>query len=155
MPKFRRMGFGATAYTEGWGLYTELVPKEIGFYQDPYSDFGRLSMELWRAARLVVDTGLHAKKWTRDQTMAWLRQNTPNSERDIFTETNRYIVNPGQATAYKIGMIRILELRERAKQKLGAAFDIRAFHDVVLGSGAVPLDVLDENVDAWIAQRKG
>ena len=155
VPKFRRMGFGNTAYTEGWGLYTELVPKEIGFYQDPYSDFGRLSMELWRAARLVVDTGLHAKKWTRTQTMAWLRQNTPNSDRDILTETNRYIVNPGQATAYKIGMIRILELRERAKQKLGAAFDIRAFHDVVLGSGAVPLDVLEENVDAWIAQRKG
>ncbi len=155
VPKFRRMGFGATAYTEGWGLYTELVPKEIGFYQDPYSDFGRLSMELWRAARLVVDTGLHAKQWTRAQTMTWLRQNTPNSDRDILTETNRYIVNPGQATAYKIGMIRILELRERAKQKLGTAFDIRAFHDVVLGSGTVPLDVLEENVDAWIAQRKG
>jgi uncharacterized protein (DUF885 family) len=154
IPKFRMFGFN-TAYVEGWGLYCEQIPKEMGFYADPYSDFGRLSMELWRAARLVVDTGLHAQKWTRQQTMDWLRKNTPNSERDILTETNRYIVMPSQATAYKIGMMKILELRALAQKELGPKFDVRQYHDVVLKDGAVPLDVLEENVRAWIARAKG
>ena len=159
IPKFRKFGF-YTAYIEGWGLYCERIPKEMGFYADPYSNFGRLSMELWRAARLVVDTGLHAKHWTRQQTMDWLRKNTPNSERDILTETNRYIVMAGQATAYKIGMLKILELRELATKELGGdkahggKFDVREFHDVVLKDGAVPLDILEENVRAWIAEKK-
>jgi uncharacterized protein (DUF885 family) len=159
IPKFRKFG-GYTAYIEGWGLYCERIPREMGFYADPYSNFGRLSMELWRAARLVVDTGLHAKRWTRQQTMDWLRANTPNSERDIVTETNRYIVMAGQATAYKVGMMKILELRELATKELGGTkaqggqFDIREFHDVVLKDGAVPLDILEENVRAWIAAKK-
>jgi uncharacterized protein (DUF885 family) len=159
VPKFRKFGF-YTAYIEGWGLYCERIPKEMGFYADPYSNFGRLAMENWRAARLVVDTGLHAKHWTRQQTMDWLRANTPNSERDILTETNRYIVMAGQATAYKIGMLKILELRELATKELGGTkaqggqFDIREFHDVVLKDGAVPLDILEENVRAWIAAKK-
>ena len=159
IPKFRKFG-GYTAYIEGWGLYCERIPKEMGFYADPYSNFGRLSMELWRAARLVVDTGIHAKRWTRQQTMDWLRVNTPNSERDILTETNRYIVMAGQATAYKIGMMKILELRELATKELGGTkaqggkFDVREFHDVVLKDGAVPLDILEENVRAWIEAKK-
>ena len=153
VPKFRKFG-GYTAYAESWGLYCERVPKEIGFYADPYTDFGRLSMELWRAARLVVDTGIHAKRWTRQQTMDWLHLNTPNADRDIFTETNRYIVIPSQATAYKIGMLRILELRELAQKELGKKFDIREFHDTVLGQGALPLDVLEEQVRAWITRKK-
>ncbi len=159
IPKFRKYGF-YTAYIEGWGLYCERIPKEMGFYADPYSNFGRLSMELWRAARLVVDTGIHSKHWTRQQTMDWLRANTPNSERDILTETNRYIVMAGQATAYKIGMMKILELRALATKELGGTkteggkFDIREFHDVVLKDGAVPLDILEENVRAWIAEKK-
>jgi uncharacterized protein (DUF885 family) len=154
IPKFRKFSVNYTAYVEGWGLYCERIPKEMGFYADPYSDFGRLSMELWRAARLVVDTGLHAKKWTRQQTIDWLRANTPNSDRDILTETNRYIVMPSQATAYKIGMLKILDLRELAKRELGPKFDVREFHDVVLKDGAVPLDVLEENVRAWIGRKK-
>ena len=159
IPKFRKFGF-YTAYIEGWGLYCERIPKEMGFYADPYSNFGRLSMELWRAARLVVDTGLHEKHWTRQQTMDWLHANTPNSDRDITTETNRYIVMAGQATAYKIGMMKILELRELATKELGGTkaqggkFDIREFHDIVLRDGAVPLDILEENVRAWIAEKK-
>jgi hypothetical protein len=153
MPKFRRYG-GNTAYAEGWALYAEYFPKEFGYYQDPYQDFGRLYDELLRAVRLVVDTGLHAKKWSRAQVMEYFRQNTPNPERDIFTETNRYIVWPGQATAYKIGMLKILELRELAKKQLGSAFDLREYHDLVLKNGAVPMDLLEENVRAWIAHKK-
>jgi len=157
--QFRKCGF-YTAYIEGWGLYCERIPREMGFYADPYSNFGRLSMELWRAARLVVDTGLHAKHWTRQQTMDWLRANTSKSERDILTETNRYNVMAGQATAYKVGMMKILELRELATKELGGTkaeggkFDVREFHDVVLKDGAVPLDILEENVRAWIATKK-
>ena len=153
MPKFRKFG-GNTAYVEGWALYAEYFPKEYGFYKDPYQDFGRLYDELLRAVRLVVDTGLHAKKWTREQTMDYFRKNTPNPERDIFTETNRYIVWPGQATAYKVGQLKILELRELAKKELGSRFDIREYHDLVLKDGAVPLDLLEENVRAWIARKK-
>jgi uncharacterized protein (DUF885 family) len=155
MPKFRKFGNGYTAYVEGWALYCEYFPKEFGFYRDPYMDFGRLNAELLRAVRLVVDTGIHAKHWTRGQVTDYFRKNTPNSERDISTETSRYIVWPGQATAYKIGMIRILELRELAKKELGPKFDLRAFHDLVLHDGAVPLDILEENVRAWIAKQKG
>lgn len=154
IPRFRKFG-GNTAYAEGWALYAEYFPKEFGFYTDPYQDFGRLYDELLRAVRLVVDTGLHAQRWTREQTMDYFRKNTPNPERDIFTETNRYIVWPGQATAYKVGQLKILELRERAKQELGARFDLREYHDLVLKDGNVPLDLLEENVRAWIARQQG
>ena len=154
IPKFRKFSISYTAYVEGWGLYCERIPKEMGFYADPYSDFGRLAMELWRAARLVVDTGLHAKHWTRQQTIDWLRANTPNADRDILTETNRYVVMPGQATGYKIGMMKFLELREQATRELGGRFDVREFHDVVLKDGALPLDILEENVRAWIVRKK-
>jgi uncharacterized protein (DUF885 family) len=154
LPKFRKFATGYTAYVEGWALYCEYFPKEYGFYGDPYMDFGRLADELLRAVRLVVDTGIHAKKWTRQQVVDYMRANTPESERDIFTESNRYVVGPGQATAYKVGMLKILELRELAKKELGPKFDIRAYHDLVLKDGAVPLGILEENVRAWIAARK-
>ena len=152
IPKFRMHG-GNTAYIEGWALYSEKVPKEIGFYQDPYSDFGRLAMELFRAARLVVDTGIHRKKWSREKALAYFKENTPNPEGDNKKEIERYIVWPSQATGYKIGMNKILELRENAKKKLGNKFDIREFHDVVLTSGPVPLDILEEMVNTWIAKK--
>jgi uncharacterized protein (DUF885 family) len=150
LPPFRRFG-GFTAYTEGWGLYSEELGKDMGFYTDPYSDFGRLGMELWRAARLVVDTGIHHKRWSREQAIDYLTQNTPNPEGDIRKAIERYVVYPGQATAYMIGKLEIMELRERARNALGDRFDIRAFHDVVLESGPVPLSILAENVEAWIA----
>ncbi len=148
IPRFQRFA-RFTAYTEGWGLYAEYLPKEMGFYQDPYSDFGRLAMELWRAVRLVVDTGIHAKKWTRRQAIAYHLANTPNPKGDIVKAVERYIVVPGQATAYLIGKQKILELRERAKAKMGPAFDIRAFHDRVLENGPLPLDILEERIMAW------
>ncbi|WP_321391591.1 DUF885 domain-containing protein [Emcibacter sp.] len=152
VPKFRKFG-GYTAYTEGWGLYSEFLPKEMGFYEDPYSDFGRLAMELWRACRLVVDTGLHAKKWTREQAIDYLGTNTPNPHGDVVKAIERYIVMPGQATAYKIGMIKIQQLREKAKAALGDKFDIREYHEVVLKDGALPLAILEEQVDAWIVSK--
>ena len=145
IPSFRRFG-GFTAYSEGWGLYSEYFPKEMGFYEDPYSDFGRLAMELWRAARLVVDSGLHARRWTREEAIAYLVLNTPNPPGDAAKAIERYIVMPGQATAYLVGMLRILEIREQARDALGDAFDIRDFHDAVLENGALPLDVLEEVV---------
>ena len=154
LPRFRRFG-GYGAYAEGWGLYAEQLGKEMGFYQDPYSDFGRLSTELWRAVRLVTDTGLHAKRWSREQAMDYFRQNSLLSERDIEKEVERYITNPGQATSYKIGELKIEELRDRAKAALGDRFDIKDFHAVVLGSGSVPLDVLEDQVDGWIAAGGG
>ncbi len=153
IPKFRKFG-GYTAYIEGWGLYTELLPKEMGLYQDPYSDFGRLAMELWRACRLVVDTGIHAKKWTRDQAIQYLVDNTPNAPTEAVNAIERYIVMPSQATAYKIGMIKLVQLRDKAKTALGDKFDIRDYHDVVLKNGAVPLDVLEQLVDQYIADKK-
>ena len=153
IPSFRKFG-GYTAFTEGWGLYSELLPKEMGYYSDPYDDFGRLAMEIWRAARLVVDTGIHDKKWTREQAIQYLMDNTPNPEGDARKAIERYIVMPGQATAYKIGMLKIVELREHAKAELGDQFDIREFHDVVLKDGAVPLQILEENVDEWIDEKK-
>ncbi|WP_462164491.1 DUF885 domain-containing protein [Pseudoalteromonas xiamenensis] len=153
MPKFRKFG-GYTAYIEGWGLYSELVPKEMGLYADPYSDFGRLSMELWRACRLVVDTGIHAMKWTREQGIDFYVNNTPNAKSDAVKMVERHIVMPSQATAYKIGMLKILELREAAKKELGNKFDIREFHDVVLKNGPVPLNVLENFVNEWVAKKK-
>ena len=138
-----------TAYTEGWGLYTEELAKDMGFYQDPYSDFGRLAMELWRACRLVVDTGIHAKKWTREQAIQYLIDNTPNPENDAVKAIERYIAMPGQATAYMIGKLKIMELREWAKQELGEKFDIRGFHDEILKDGPVPLNVLENKIKAW------
>ncbi|MGV2494662.1 DUF885 domain-containing protein [Pelagerythrobacter aerophilus] len=153
VPPFRRFG-GVTAYTEGWGLYAEELGKDMGFYTDPYSDFGRLGMELWRACRLVVDTGIHHKRWSREQAIQYLTENTPNPEGDIRKAIERYVVYPGQATAYMIGKLKIMELRERAKAALGAEFDIRGFHDAILSSGPVPLSIMEENVDAWIAAEK-
>lgn len=153
IPKFRRFG-GYTAYSEGWGLYAEFLPKEMGFYQNPYSDFGRLAWELWRSTRLVVDTGIHYKRWTKNQAIDYLIENTPNPKHDIERAVERYAVMPAQATTYKIGMIKILELRERAKVALGVKFDIRDFHDVILKDGALPLDILEQQVDAWIASFK-
>lgn len=153
IPEFQKQS-GFTAYTEGWGLYSEFLPKEMGFYEDPYSDFGRLAMELWRAVRLVVDTGIHYKKWTGAETVEYMIENTPNPEGDIRAAVNRYIIIPGQATAYMIGKIKILELREMAKAELGDAFSISAYHDEVLRQGAVPLDILEENINAWVERVK-
>ncbi|TQF69626.1 DUF885 domain-containing protein [Pseudoalteromonas luteoviolacea] len=154
MPKFRKFG-RYTAYVEGWGLYSELVPKEMGLYEDPYSDFGRLAMELWRACRLVVDTGIHAMKWTRQEGIDYYVNNTPNAKSDAVKMVERHIVMPSQATAYKIGMNKIIELREDAKKELGNKFDIREFHDVVLKNGPVPLNVLEQFVDEWVASKQG
>ena len=146
VPDFQRHS-RFTAYTEGWGLYSEYLPKEMGFYQDPYEDFGRLAMELWRACRLVVDTGLHYKRWTREEAIQYQLDNTPNAESDTVSAIERYINSPGQATAYLIGKIKILELREQARAELGDSFDIRGFHDEVLKDGPVPLTILEEKID--------
>ncbi len=153
MPKFRKFG-RYTAYVEGWGLYSEFIPKEMGLYKDPYSDFGRLAMELWRACRLVVDTGIHAMKWNRQEGIDYYVNNTPNATSDAIKMVERHIVMPSQATAYKIGMIKILTLRENAKRALGDKFDIREFHDVVLKNGPLPLNVLSDFVDQWIASKR-
>jgi uncharacterized protein (DUF885 family) len=153
LPPFRQHGYFA-AYTEGWGLYSERLGKEIGFYQDPYSEFGRLNQELWRACRLVLDTGVHAKRWTRDQMVKFFREHSAQDEPDIQAETDRYIVWPGQALAYKIGQLKFIELRQRAEKGLGAKYDIRAFHDEMLNGGALPLDTLDARTDRWIAEVK-
>jgi uncharacterized protein (DUF885 family) len=148
LPRLRRFG-GYTAYSEGWGLYCEFLAKEMGFYQDPYSDFGRLTMENHRAIRLVVDTGLHHKRWTRQQAIDYTLANQPVDPAQARRDIDRYIVMPGQATAYKIGMNEILRLRNGARARLGDRFDIKGFHDVVLAGGAVPLTVLGERVAAW------
>ncbi len=150
LPPFRRFG-GVTAYTEGWGLYSEELGKDMGFYEDPYSDFGRLGMELWRACRLVVDTGIHHKRWSREQAIAYLTENTPNPDGDISKAIERYVVYPGQANAYMIGKLKIMELRERAQKALGPKFQYGRFHDAILKSGPVPLTVLEEQIDGWIA----
>jgi len=149
LPKFRLFSAGLSAYTEGWALYAEQLGKEIGFYKDPVSDYGRLNSELFRAVRLVVDTGIHDKGWTRDQVIAYMHENDVN---DVLaqSETDRYIAWPGQALAYKMGQLKIRELRERAKKQLGARFDIKAFHDEILDAGALPLDLLEARVDGWI-----
>ena len=153
VPAFRRFG-GVTAYSEGWGLYAEELGKDMGFYTDPYSDFGRLGMELWRACRLVVDTGLHHKRWSREEAIAYLTENTPNPDGDIRKAIERYAVYPGQATAYMIGKLKIMELRENARAELGERFDIRGFHDAILKSGPVPLSIMEEHVEAWVASQK-
>ncbi len=154
IPTFRTQA-GYTAYSEGWGLYSETLAKEMGGYQDPYSEFGRLTSEIWRAIRLVVDTGLHAKGWSEEQAVTYFLENSSIPEAAVRSEVRRYLVNPGQATSYKIGMIKILELRARAQEQLGDRFDIRAFHDVILGGGALPLGILEQRVDQWIAELGG
>lgn len=148
VPKFRKFG-GYTAYIEGWGLYSEFFPKEMGLYQDPYSDFGRLAMELWRSCRLVVDTGIHAKHWTREQGINYYVENTPNAKSDAVKMVERHIVMPSQATAYKVGMLKILSIREQAKQAMGDKFDIRQFHTLLLKNGPLPLDVLEQEIMQW------
>ena len=153
LPKFRQHGLGFNAYIEGWALYAEQLGKEVGFYQDPVSDYGRLSSELFRAVRLVVDTGIHSKGWTRDQVVEFFRKSGAVDEPTIQSETDRYISWPAQALSYKLGQLKIRELRDRAQQKLGPKFDIRKFHDEMLDGGTLPLDLLDARTDKWIAQQ--
>ena len=153
LPKFRQHGLGFNAYIEGWALYAEQLGKEVGFYQDPVSDYGRLSSELFRAVRLVVDTGIHSKGWTRDQVVEFFRKSGAIDEPSIQSETDRYISWPAQALSYKLGQLKIRELRDRTQQKLGPKFDIRTFHDEMLDGGTLPLDLLDARTDKWIAQQ--
>jgi uncharacterized protein (DUF885 family) len=155
LPKFRQHNLGFTAYVEGWALYAEQLGKEVGFYQDPVSDYGRLSEELFRAVRLVVDTGIHAKGWSRAQVVEFMRKSGAVDEPTIQTETDRYISWPAQALGYKLGQLKFLELRERARTELGPKFDIRKFHDEMLDGGTLPLDLLEARTDKWIAQQKG
>ncbi|MFN4176619.1 DUF885 domain-containing protein [Phenylobacterium sp.] len=155
LPEFRKHAVNFTVFTEGWGLYSERLGIDMGLYDTPEKDFGRLSYEMWRACRLVVDTGLHSKGWTRDQAIQFMLDNTALSRGNIEAEVNRYMVDTAQALAYKFGELKIRELRARAETELGPAFDLRAFHDTVLENGEVPLDVLEPHVDAWIAARKG
>lgn len=153
LPKFRRFG-GYGAYTEGWGLYSERLADEMGVYTTPEQRFGMLSLQMWRAIRLVLDTGIHSKRWSRERAIKYFRANSPNSERDIRKEVDRYINNPGQATSYMIGQLTITELRERAERELGENFDIRAFHEAVLGQGSLPLDALERQVEAYISRTR-
>jgi len=152
LPEFRRyMWF--TAFVEGWGLYSERLGYDLGLYQDPYSRFGQLTYDMWRAVRLVVDTGMHYKGWTRQQSIDFFKDNAAKAEHDIVNEIDRYIAWPGQALAYKIGQLKMLALRDRATRTLGENFDIRAFHDELLGAGALPLDLLEQRMDAWMAEQ--
>lgn len=154
LPDFRRFG-GPTAFVEGWALYAETLGDEMGFYEDPYSRFGALTYQMWRAVRLVVDTGIHAMGWTRQEAIDFFKANSSKPEHDIVVEIDRYIVWPGQALAYMIGKLKIEELRAHAETELGEDFDVRAFHDHVLGAGAIPLDVLEERMRAWVTERRG
>ena len=154
IPAFRRYA-DYTSYIEGWALYSETLAHEMGFYQDPYSEYGRLQNLMWRSVRLVVDTGVHAKHWTRQQMIDFFRQHTAMDDNNISTEVDRYIAWPGQAIAYKLGQMKILELRQHVKDALGSRFDIRSFHDAILNEGPLPLDILDARMKAWIAQQKG
>ena len=152
LPAFRRHG-GYTAFVEGWALYSERLGVEVGKYQDPYSNYGRLENEMWRAIRLVIDTGVHDQHWSRDQMVDYFHRYTAMDEPNVQSEVDRYIAWPGQALAYKLGQLEILKLRDQARQKLGDKFDLRAFHDEVLGNGALPLDFLDGEVKAWIEKQ--
>jgi uncharacterized protein (DUF885 family) len=154
LPKFRLHGLGFNAYIEGWALYAEQLGKEVGFYQDPVSDYGRLSSELFRAVRLVVDTGIHSKGWTRDQVVEFIRKSGAVDEPTTQTETDRYISWPAQALSYKLGQLKFRELRKRAQKELGSRFDIRTFHDEMLNGGTLPLDLLEARTDKWIARQK-
>jgi uncharacterized protein (DUF885 family) len=153
LPQFRKHG-GNSGYVEGWALYAEQLGKEVGFYTDPVSDYGRLSSELFRAVRLVVDTGIHSKGWTRDQVVDFFRKTEAVDEPTIQSETDRYIAWPAQALAYKLGQLKFRELRERASKELGAKFDVKAFHDEMLNGGVLPLDLLDSRTNSWIRQEK-
>jgi uncharacterized protein (DUF885 family) len=153
LPPFRQHEY-FTAYTEGWALYSERLGKEVGFFQDPYSYYGHLQDDMLRAIRLVVDTGLHSKHWSRQQVVDFFHDHSPEDEVSVQSETDRYIAWPGQALGYKIGQLEILKLREYARDQLGPKFDIRAFHDQVLGGGALPMDVLKEQIEAWVAAQK-
>jgi uncharacterized protein (DUF885 family) len=154
LPEFRKFSY-YTAYTEGWGLYAEHLGKDVGFYQDPYSDYGRLEADIWRGIRLVVDTGVHSQHWTRQQMVDYFHANSAIDDTNIQAEVDRYIAWPAQALGYKIGQLEFLKLRAKAQQELGPKFDIRAFHDEVIDSGALPMDILEQRTDAWIAQQKG
>ncbi len=154
LPPFRKYDLDVNAYTEGWAFYSERLGKEVGFYQDPYSEYGRLQNEMWRAVRWVVDTGVHSQHWTRQQMVDYFHEHTAMDDENINTEVDRYIAWPAQALSYKMGQMKILELRERAQKELGPKFDLRAFHDAVLDSGPLPLDVLEEKITEWIAERR-
>jgi uncharacterized protein (DUF885 family) len=153
LPKFRQEG-GFNAYDEGWALYAERLGKDMGFYQDPYSDYGRLAGEMLRAVRLVLDTGVHYKHWTRQQMVDYFHNYTSEDEPDVQAETDRYIAFPGQALGYKLGQLDILRLRQKAQDELGKQYDVRAFHDEILNAGALPLDLLEKRVEGWIAEQK-
>ena len=153
VPQFRKFTY-YTAYTEGWGLYAERLGKEVGFYQDPYNDFGRVELDIWRAVRLVVDTGVHSQHWTRQQMVDYFHEHSTLGDTDVQAEVDRYIAWPAQALGYKVGQLKLLELRAKAQQALGDRFDLRAFHDQVLDSGALPLETLEQRIDSWIAQQK-
>ena len=152
LPTFRRFA-QYTAFIEGWGLYSERLGFELGLYKDPYSHFGQLTYDMWRAVRLVVDTGIHTKHWTREQAIDYFKDNAPKTETDIINEVDRYIGWPGQALAYKIGQRKILALRAEAEKTLGKKFDIRAFHAAVLENGALPLDVLEQKIHQWVKRQ--
>jgi uncharacterized protein (DUF885 family) len=154
LPPFRKFNLDLNAYTEGWAFYSERLGKEVGFYQDPYSEYGRLQNEIWRAVRWVVDTGVHSQHWTRQQMVDYFHEHTAMDDENINTEVDRYIAWPGQALSYKMGQMKILELRAQAQKELGPKFDLRAFHDAVLDSGPLPLDLLQEKIDEWIRERK-
>ncbi len=154
LPPFRKYDLDVNAFTEGWAFYSERLGKEVGFYQDPYSEYGRLQNEMWRAVRWVVDTGVHSQHWTRQQMVDYFHEHTAMDDENINTEVDRYIAWPAQALSYKMGQMKILELRERAQRELGPKFDLRAFHDAVLDSGPLPLDVLEEKITEWIAERR-
>jgi len=153
VPEFRKHE-RFTAYVEGWGLYAESLGSEMGFYKNPYARFGQLTYEMWRSIRLVVDTGMHSLGWSREKAIEYFKENAPKAEHDIVVEVDRYIVWPGQALAYKLGELKIKELRARATQLLGKQFDLRAFHDEILGNGPLPLELLESRIDRWIAARR-